>query len=313
VSLTNNERSCFLIQRSFFTSYHPYLPFLDQRSPVDCYNQSTLLFWTIVGVASRRYEQDITLLRVLSSLVTKMAWDGIASAHGQLATIQALLLLCSWPFPATSVVLEPTPTWSDIAMSMAIQRGLHQPQRASEFNRTRLTPSPSLQQEMSKTWVACKIVAQKYDWVRRSWLLQSLTENSTAAIYGVLNLASLQLYPSLQNNSTYTETFPPTLSQQLSIATFCARIDKSLFEHDLPSRPTSIEAVINGLRNELKDVKATTGDISGKYTWFLDFLHLPLMPHVQESWSCTGCRQSCTWRSNSSSTLFLAKAEGAAF
>lgn len=171
-----HERSLLLMVRSFFTSYHPHLPFLDRRSPVDCYNQSILLFWTIISVASRRYDEDITLLRVLSSAVTQLAWDGVAKPHGQLSTIQALLLLCTWPFPAVSLMLEPTPSWSDIAMSMAIQRGLPQPQTASEFNRTRCTPSPALQLEMSKTWAACNIVAQKYGCTYKILIGESRTD-----------------------------------------------------------------------------------------------------------------------------------------
>ena len=146
---------------SFFTCYSLYLPFLDPRPPDQYFNQSPLLFWAIISVASRRDEQDITLLRMLAQPVTKIAWDEVATRRNPVPTIQALLLLCTWPFPAMSLLSENSPTWGDVAMSMAIQRGLHCPARSGEFSRSR-DPLPSaLQLEMSRTWAACYITAQR--------------------------------------------------------------------------------------------------------------------------------------------------------
>lgn len=151
-----------LTSRRFFEHYHPFLPFLDPSPSPDYYFEaSPLLFWAIVAVGSRRYEKDVTLLRFLSDPVTKYAWDAIAQLPNTLFTVQALLVLCTWPFPASSLWLEATPVWSSIAVSIAQQLGLHRPDNAAEFMRVRPRPGVVLEDERLRTWVACSIVAQK--------------------------------------------------------------------------------------------------------------------------------------------------------
>lgn len=146
----------------FFTSYHPFLPFLDPKQTPDEYlSKSSLLFWTIAGVAARRYERDVSLLRKLSSCVTKLAWEVISTRGNQLTTIQSLLLLCTWPFPTCSLLLESTPVWGDIALSMATQLGLYQPDQPGYFSRLNCISTIPLQTEKVRTWLACTIVAHK--------------------------------------------------------------------------------------------------------------------------------------------------------
>lgn len=102
------------------------------------------------------------LFRMLSQPVTKLAWEEIATRQRPVSTIQGLLLLCTWPFPTMSLLLEETPTWSDIAMSLAIQRGLHRPEQSGEYTRSRASPSLVIQLEMARTFAACHIAAQGY-------------------------------------------------------------------------------------------------------------------------------------------------------
>lgn len=152
-----------LCSYSFFDNYHPFLPFLfTSLSPDECFNNSPLLFWTIVAVAARRFDEDITLLRFLSAPVTQLAWDTTSKLPSTLATVQALLILCTWPFAASSLWLEPTPIWTGIAVSIAQQLGLHRPDSSAEFMRVKQPTNTKLEDERLRTWMACCIVSQKY-------------------------------------------------------------------------------------------------------------------------------------------------------
>lgn len=92
---------------SFFEHYHPFLPFLDpSESPDEYYKTGPSLFWAIIGVGSRRYRDDVTLLTVLSEWVMKVIWAEIAKPPYKLSTVQAIIVFCIWPFPTST-------TWDD--------------------------------------------------------------------------------------------------------------------------------------------------------------------------------------------------------
>lgn len=98
--------------------------------PDEYYSKSSLLFWAIISIAARRYERDVSLLRKLSNCVTRLAWEVISTQGNRITTVQAMLLLCTWPLPTSSLLLENTSIWCDIAFSMATQLGLYQPDEA---------------------------------------------------------------------------------------------------------------------------------------------------------------------------------------
>ena len=70
-------------------------------SPNGYYQQSHLLFWAILLVASRRYVHDPSLLTSLSTPTFRMALAKIASPTADIHTVEALLLLVSWHFPSS--------------------------------------------------------------------------------------------------------------------------------------------------------------------------------------------------------------------
>jgi hypothetical protein len=112
------------------------LPFLDASLSPDQYFQSSpLLFWTIIGIASRRYVEDVTLFPILSGLVPKLMWEMITKPPYLITTAQAVIALCNWPFPVTSAWSDILITMSSIALSMAMQLGLHRPLNAQDFVR----------------------------------------------------------------------------------------------------------------------------------------------------------------------------------
>lgn len=150
------------LRNRFFTNYHPFLPFLDATRSADAYySLSPLLFWTIISVASRRWEQDEALFRFLVSPVSRLVWDTTQVLPNKLSSVQALLLLCTWPFPTTSLWQEPTPIWSAMACSMAQQLGLPSADRGAEFSRVKTGVDACHEDERLRTWAACAVVAQK--------------------------------------------------------------------------------------------------------------------------------------------------------
>ncbi|OAL18020.1 hypothetical protein AYO22_11036 [Fonsecaea multimorphosa] len=241
---------------TFFTSYVPYLSFLERR-PQDWYfDQSPLLFWAIISVASRRDGQDLTLLRMLAQPVTKLAWEEIGTRQTPLWTIQGLLLLCTWPFPAMSLLLEDSPTWADIAMSLAIQRGLHRPERSGDFTRSRSALPPAMQLQMSRTWAACHITAQR-----------RVVEYSVASTYGLFNSAAFDFRFSVFEEEQFQQSLAPPLRCQLTIQRFCGRACRTIFDSPIGlsgSRALRVDALIDELEAELDKIeKDLTGQISG--------------------------------------------------
>ncbi|KAF1998385.1 hypothetical protein P154DRAFT_439355 [Amniculicola lignicola CBS 123094] len=146
----------------YFTHFHPFLPILDpQLSPTDYYNKSTFLFWVIIAVASRRFEQNPTLITILAQLVTKLTWDTLQSIPSSKDVIQGLALLCTWPFPANSRGTGVSYMWAGTMVNLAIQMGLHRPSNALTLDRQDRNSVGLDEAERMKLWAACNIVTQR--------------------------------------------------------------------------------------------------------------------------------------------------------
>ncbi|KAF2466295.1 uncharacterized protein BDR25DRAFT_268728 [Lindgomyces ingoldianus] len=161
----------------YFTYYHPFLPMLDPRiSPAQYYNLSVLLFWAIISVASRRYDNDPTLLTRLARSVTNLTWRTLQSIPHSKSVVQSLALLCTWPFPTSSSTLDVSYMWTGTMMQISIQMGLNRPLNPQDFAKFRVQLNDSEISERVRTWAGCNIVAQsvsvgtglaapvQYDW-----------------------------------------------------------------------------------------------------------------------------------------------------
>lgn len=147
---------------SFFSVYHPFLPLLtSSKSPDEYYEASPLLFWAIVAVAARRYIPDPTLLSSLSGPVTRLLWTTVADVPQSYLVVQALCLLCTWPFPISSTSNDPTFMFSGLMMQIALQIGLHRPSHAQDFTKFRVELREEELRDRVTTWAACNAVAQR--------------------------------------------------------------------------------------------------------------------------------------------------------
>ncbi|KAF2727284.1 hypothetical protein EJ04DRAFT_451641 [Polyplosphaeria fusca] len=161
----------------YFSHYHPFFPILEpSTSPAQYHKSSTLLFWTIVSVASRRYDSDPTLLNRLARCVTSLTWKTLQSVPHSQHVVQSLALLCTWPFPTSSSTSDVSYLWAGSMMNISIQMGLHRPTNPQDFTKHRVQLSDAEISERVRTWAACNIVAQsvsigtglaapaQYDW-----------------------------------------------------------------------------------------------------------------------------------------------------
>ncbi|CAF9936651.1 MAG: hypothetical protein ALECFALPRED_006914 [Alectoria fallacina] len=163
----------------FFTFYHPFIPFLDPTRTTDEYYQSSpLLFWTIISVATRRY--DPSLLTSLAVPLSELLWKTIAEVPQNYIVVKALCILCTWPLPISSTSSDPTFMLSGLMMQVAMQIGLHRPSHAQDFTKFKVKLREEELRDRVRTWATCNAVAQRvatgygqppstfYDWTLAS-------------------------------------------------------------------------------------------------------------------------------------------------
>ncbi|GKZ58544.1 hypothetical protein AnigIFM49718_004369 [Aspergillus niger] len=148
----------------FFQQYAPFLPILDpETTPNVYYTHSPFLFWSIVGIASRTYSKNPTLLTALARNINEMALLSIISGSSAWHCIQGLLLVLTWPFPKDATMADVTFPLSGMLLHIAMQNGLHIPMSSHEFSKRKRLPAPS-EAEMirrSELWAHCVIIYQR--------------------------------------------------------------------------------------------------------------------------------------------------------
>jgi hypothetical protein len=129
----------------YYSHYHPLFPILpDIASFAKTYDKCLLLFWTIMAIGSKRSPSSLNLYLPLSVSVPRLAADLNTTASQSLETIQALLILCWWPFPFQATTL---------------QFGIHRGRNHSDFvYNSKIDDATSFVYQ--KTWLGCYITNQ---------------------------------------------------------------------------------------------------------------------------------------------------------
>jgi hypothetical protein len=147
----------------YFTNYHAWLPVLDQKdTPEQIINRSEFLFWTVIVVASRRFEEGIifsTLIRPYNDLVKETITRPPGSKGGH-HIVKGLCLLCTWPMPISSTTEDMTFTISGVMMKFAMHLGIHRPSSPTDFNNIPVNLRTEQITDRLKTWAVCNLVAQ---------------------------------------------------------------------------------------------------------------------------------------------------------
>ncbi|KAL8786673.1 MAG: hypothetical protein Q9195_008109 [Heterodermia aff. obscurata] len=150
------------LRGSFFTFYHPFLPFLEpNKSPDQYYAASPLLFWVIISVAARRYDPDPSLFTSLAGPVSRLLWVTLESVPQSYFVVKALCIVCTWPTPISSTSADPTFMLSGMMMQIAKQIGLHRPSHAQDFTKFKVELREEELKDRVRTWATCNAVAQR--------------------------------------------------------------------------------------------------------------------------------------------------------
>lgn len=146
----------------YFAHYHAHLPFLDPAvSPNSYYDQSSLIFWAIIGVGVRRYTANPTLLGSLAEPILHLPWPPLHPTSAVIPAIQGLLLLSSFPFPTDSTSKDTSYTLSGMAINLALQIGLHVPTYSQDYSRSKMTLTQQDIRRRLQLWFHCIVVHQK--------------------------------------------------------------------------------------------------------------------------------------------------------
>ncbi|WYZ40065.1 hypothetical protein EsH8_IV_000406 [Colletotrichum jinshuiense] len=109
----------------YFEHFHLYFPIVRSQDPDKLYKLSPILFWTIIAVSSRRYTKDAGLFPFLVENLPKEVWSAVSNPPISMSTVNALLVLCTWPLPTLRFLNDPSASYVAIAQNAALLLGLH--------------------------------------------------------------------------------------------------------------------------------------------------------------------------------------------
>jgi hypothetical protein len=146
-------RECFL---HFARHQYKHLPVVDfRRHYAEIYSVTPFLFWTILVVAIRSSSATAELLSSIEGPYNDYLGRVLIRSPLSLSSIQALLLLCLWPFPVQTQRQDPGWNLCNIALSATVQQGLP----AKIFRKKGWANDE--EQVICRTWLACFYVGAR--------------------------------------------------------------------------------------------------------------------------------------------------------
>ena len=225
-----------LFQR-FFEHYHQMLEILDPSIQPDLYfARSPLLFWSIISIACRHYEEDSTLLPSLAPCVSRLLWKTLGVLPHSGFTVQALLLLSAWPTPTSSMSTDTSFLYVSIAKTSAMQLGLHRPDTVQDFLRVKTQLGPAAFLDAVRTYIGCYICAE------------TLTSN-----IGQPSLFQDESALGVTVELGHNFTVPENLHLNHVIVRFVGRLNRALADNLRSSQP--IESLLRLLEGDLDELK----------------------------------------------------------
>ncbi|KIW96320.1 uncharacterized protein Z519_03389 [Cladophialophora bantiana CBS 173.52] len=145
----------------FFSQYNPFMPVVEaDGSPDDYYANSPLLFWAIIAIASRRDEEEPTMLTSLSQAVQGLLWQTVPKVPHSRLELKAMILICLWPFPTSSMTTDSSFILASVAKTSAMHIGLHKPYFVQDFSRVKCRFSAEELRDALLVWSGCFIAAE---------------------------------------------------------------------------------------------------------------------------------------------------------
>ncbi|CAI6097459.1 unnamed protein product [Clonostachys chloroleuca] len=145
---------------AFFSFCHEDFPILpDLLYFVRGYNRCKFLFWVVIAIGSKSTENHEQLYTQLRPHIRLLVSDLDGAVEHALGTVQALLLLCWWPFPFQATRSDPSWSYSGLAVHTALRAGIHRPHHFSDFMYNDRLDDAGIQ-AFRKAWIGCFIVNQ---------------------------------------------------------------------------------------------------------------------------------------------------------
>ncbi|RMZ80116.1 hypothetical protein DV737_g3149, partial [Chaetothyriales sp. CBS 132003] len=136
----------------YFRDFSPFFPILDPKmAPNACYATSPFLFWSIISVAARNHPLHKLSLAELRPRVIDLALHSL-NAEPCVPSIQAMLLILTWPFPKTRRHPEITSQLNGATLHMAMQIGFHIPISSHEYSRVKLQLTSAEIDKRAELW-----------------------------------------------------------------------------------------------------------------------------------------------------------------
>lgn len=246
------------LYNEFVGYYHPILPIVDvSKGPEKIYELSSPLFWTIMAVASRRYDayspsssadlclklsaiQKACLADIAVSPVTRYAGNQSSASLNlpSVYAVQALLLSTLWPLPTSSLNADSSWNTCGIAYFTGMRAGLHCPGHERDFGRVIRNGSSLFSARICEqvvTWLTINAVMQAVSCVFGYPSVSSFSRQSVLEDLNVpLHLAQLYTITRAINDIettlglSFTETCSNVrISDRLSlISMFSERLDE---------------------------------------------------------------------------------------
>ncbi|KAG5358010.1 putative transcription factor SEF1 [Yarrowia sp. B02] len=157
--VTLNAERVVRLHKRFVERYLPYLPILETHSPEELYEQSKLLFWTVMVTAClsdpnpQQYNQ---LWPHVKNLIIETCWlHTPRSTH----VVQALLVLATWPLPNMKILDDWSYRLIGLAKNISLQLGLHRGEFVSEFSRSQVRMTDAVKWR-TRSWMAIFFLEQ---------------------------------------------------------------------------------------------------------------------------------------------------------
>ncbi|KAF2104445.1 hypothetical protein NA57DRAFT_70650 [Rhizodiscina lignyota] len=165
-----------------------------------------------IGVKGLGYGFAVSFGSVFFTPVMKLFWSIVSKPPATIGLIQANLLLCTWPFPTSSLWTDLSTNLGGFGIISAMHLGLHQRGIPAGFSRN---PNPNtndaMLRERSRTWAGCNIVSQRL-----------------SAIIGLPLPSSFKWTVDVACQPDNPHGLPDDLYHQLIIHRLCDRLDEAL-------------------------------------------------------------------------------------
>ncbi|KAH8673962.1 hypothetical protein BX600DRAFT_221555 [Xylariales sp. PMI_506] len=147
--------------QKYFEHFHPHMPIVRQRDPNKCYESGSLLFWTIIMIACRRYARDPSVPPFLLESIRPQLMTAMTTIPITIHTINALILVSAWPLPDVRFLNDPTPIITGSLINICMLLGIHTGKGAHPEFSLGVFQNSFTDEEAACTWAGCNIISQR--------------------------------------------------------------------------------------------------------------------------------------------------------